>query len=94
MQGGAWPVCPLMPWHYQYSFTPEWGKALSIWSKGVLNPSYLSFDSGQSQTHNLSQTSQELNEVAWALLITQLECHPVTQLLIDGTFYFKVQNLS
>ena len=49
-----------MPWYYQYSFTPEWGEALSIWSKGVLNPSYLSFDSGQSQTHNLSQMSQEL----------------------------------
>ena len=59
-QGGAWPVCPLMPWHYQYSFTPEWGEALSIWSKGVLNPIYLSFDSGQSQTHNLSHMSQEL----------------------------------
>ena len=42
VQGGTWPVCPLMPWHYWYSFTPEWGEALSIWSKGVLNPSYLS----------------------------------------------------
>ena len=64
MQGGAWPVCPLMPWHYQYSFTPEWGEALSIWSKGVLNPSYLSFDSGQSWTRNLSHTSQELYHCA------------------------------
>ena len=61
---GLWPVCPLMPWHYQYSFTPEWGEALSIWSEGVLNPSYLSFDSGQSQTHNLSHTSQELYQCA------------------------------
>ena len=60
MQGGAWPVCPLMPWHYRYSFTPEWGEALSIWSKGVLNPSYLSFDSGQSRTRNLSHTSQKV----------------------------------
>ena len=64
MQGGAWPVCPLMPWHYRYSFTPEWGEALSIWSKGVLNPSYLSFDSGQSRTRNLSHTSQELYHCA------------------------------
>ena len=64
MQGGAWPVCPLMPWHYRYSFTPEWGEALSIWSKGVLNPSYLSFDSGQSRTCNLSHTSQELYHCA------------------------------
>ena len=60
MQGGAWPVYPLMPEHYQYSFTPEWGEALSIWSKGVLNPSYLSFNSGQSRTRNLSHRSQEL----------------------------------
>ena len=52
---GLWPVCPVMPWHYQYSFTPEWGEALSIWSKGVLNPSYLSSDSGQSQP-STSQT--------------------------------------
>ena len=64
VQGGPWPVCPLMPWHYWYSFTPEWGEALSIWSKGVLNPSYLSFDSGQSWTHNLSHMSQELYHCA------------------------------
>ena len=24
-QGHAWPVCPILPWHYWYSFTPEWG---------------------------------------------------------------------
>ena len=64
MQDGAWPVCPLMPCHYWYSFTPEWSEVLSIWSKGVLNPSYLSFDSGQSQTHNLSHISQELYHCA------------------------------
>ena len=29
-QDDAWPVCPLVLWHYHYSFTPEWGEALSI----------------------------------------------------------------
>ena len=90
MQGGTWPVCPLMPWHYWYSFTPEWGEALSILSKGVLNPSYLSFDSGQSQTHNLSHMSQELYHCTtpdpsrhhrWGRETsgsTTIDCHSVT----------------
>ena len=27
MQGSAWPVFPIVPWYYQYSFTPKWGEA-------------------------------------------------------------------
>ena len=27
MQGGDWTVCSIVPWHYQYSFTHEWGEA-------------------------------------------------------------------
>ena len=51
MQGGALTCLPS---------NAEWGEALSIWDKGVLNPSYLSFESGQSWTQNLSHMSLEL----------------------------------
>ena len=39
MESDAWPVWPIVPWHYQYSFTPEWDEAL--WSPHLAQGCYI-----------------------------------------------------